>query len=347
MVKMKVSIIGATGYTGAELLRLLAGHPEAEVVYITSESSTGHTIDESYAHLWGAYSQRLASLHDLPEIAAASDVLFVALPHGHAMKIRQELLGSKARMIDLGADYRLRDPAVYEKWYKVKHTDNVTQAVYGLPELYREKIKDAEVIANPGCYVTASILALSPLIKEKLIDTKSIIVDAKSGTTGAGRSLALNMHFSEQTGNFRPYGVAGHRHTPEIEQVYSELAGEAVTISFTPHLLPVDRGILATCYANLREGVTADEVAAAFHAMYGGEFFIRLLGEGNYPAIKAVRGSNFVDIGWALDKRTGRVIVFSALDNLVKGASGQAVQNMNIMFGLEEKAGLGALPLYP
>jgi N-acetyl-gamma-glutamyl-phosphate reductase len=344
---MKISIIGATGYTGAELLRILAGHPEADVVHITSESSAGNLIAESYPHLAAVYSQKLESLKQIKEIAAGSDLLFIGLPHGHAMDICRELAeDGHIRIIDLGADYRL-EPAVYEKWYKVKHTDAVTRPVYGLSELYRDKIKTGQVIANPGCYVTAAILALAPLLKNKAIDSDSVIVDAKSGATGAGRALALNLHFSEVFGNFRPYGVASHRHTPEIERVYKEFAGRDVAITFTPHLLPIDRGLLATCYANLAPGIGGREIADAFSQMYGQEYFIRLLGKGGYPSLKTVRGSNYVDIGWEIDERTGRVIVMSALDNLVKGASGQAVQNMNIMFGLPETSGLKQVPLYP
>ncbi len=344
---MKASIIGATGYTGAELLRLLAGHPEVEIAYITSESSTGAPIAENYPHLAKFYGQKLTSMEQLDEITEASDVIFVGLPHGHAMKIGRTLQGKKARLIDLGADYRLKNIKTYEKWYKVEHTDPDTKAVYGLCELYREQIKTAAVLANPGCYVTASILALTPLLKEKLVFARGIIVDAKSGASGAGRGLSLGVHFTELFGNFRPYGVASHRHTPEIEQVYSEFAREPVTISFTPHLLPIDRGILATCYADLSPGADEQAVREAFEEMYGGEYFIRLLGKGKFPETKNVRGSNYVDIGWQFDQRTGRIIVMAALDNLVKGASGQAVQNMNIMFGLAENMGLTQLPLYP
>ena len=344
---MKVSIIGATGYTGAELLRLLANHPEVEIAYITSESSTGAYIAENYPHLAKFYTQKLASMNDMDKITAESDVVFVGLPHGHAMKIGKALAGKKAKLIDLGADYRLEDIKVYEQWYKVEHTDPETKAVYGLCELYRDRIKSAAVVANPGCYVTASILALVPLLKNKLITSRGIVVDAKSGASGAGRSLALGMHFTELFGNFRPYGVATHRHTPEIEQIYSQFAGEPVVISFTPHLLPIDRGIVATCYADLAPGVDELAIEKAFAEMYGQEYFIRLLGKGKFPETKNVRGSNYVDIGWQLDPRTGKVIVMSALDNLVKGASGQAVQNMNIMFGLPENTGLRQLPLYP
>lgn len=344
---MKASVIGATGYAGVELLRLLDGHPEAEIVAITSESSTGEVISQMYPHLAGRIDQSLSSMQNIEDIASASDVIFIALPHGHAMKIGKRLRGYKTKIIDLGGDYRFKDYRVFEQWYKVKHEDPEAQAVYGLTELYREKVKHAQLLANPGCYTTCSILALVPLLKAGLIETDSIIVDAKSGTTGAGRSLKQGSMYCSVNENFHAYGVATHRHTPEIEQIYSEFAGQDVVIQFTPHLLPVDRGILATCYARLKAGVSDAQVAEAFEAMYGDEFFIRLCGQGVCPEIKNIRASNYVDLGWQTDRRTGRVIVMSCLDNLVKGAAGQAIQNMNVMFGIEETAGLRQLPVYP
>lgn len=344
---MKASVIGATGFAGAELLRLLEGHPEAEIACITSESSTGEAIANMYPHLAGRIEKNLTSMQDIDQIAAVSDVIFIALPHGHAMKIGKHLRGSDVKIIDLGGDYRFKDHKVFEEWYKVEHLDPEAKAVYGLTELYREQVKGAKLLANPGCYTTCSILALVPLLKAGLVETKNIIVDAKSGTTGAGRSLKLGSLYCSVNENFHAYGVASHRHTPEIEQAYSEFAGEEVTIQFTPHLLPVDRGILATCYANLKEGVTDGQIADAFEAMYGDEYFIRLRGKGNCPEIKNVRASNYVDLGWQVDRRTGRIIVMSAIDNLVKGAAGQAVQNMNVMFGLDEVSGLQQLPIYP
>jgi N-acetyl-gamma-glutamyl-phosphate reductase len=249
-------------------------------------------------------------------------------------------------VIDLGADYRFADTAVYEKWYKVPHTHKDANPVYGLTELFRANVKQAEILANPGCYTTASILALTPLVKNGLVATDCIIVDAKSGISGAGRGLNQAYHYAEATENLKAYNIAGHRHTPEIEQALSEFAGKEVVINFTPHLIPMTRGILATCYANLKPGVSAEQVDEAFVSHYGDEYFIRLLGRGGYPATKNTRGSNFCDIGWHVDKRTGRVIVVSALDNLVKGAAGQAVQNMNVMFGIDERTGLMQVPLY-
>jgi N-acetyl-gamma-glutamyl-phosphate reductase len=347
VTNMKASVIGATGYAGAELLRLLSGHPQAEIAYITSESSAGEMITSLYPHLKDHVEKPLGSMQDLEKIAAGSDVIFAALPQGHAMKIGKALRNSKAKFIDLSADYRFHDISVYEKWYKIKHEDPETKAVYGLPELYRAKIKGAHIVANPGCYTTTSILALVPLLKAGLIETEGIVIDAASGTTGAGRSLKAGSLYCEVNENYKAYGVATHRHTPEIEQVYSDFAGKKIVLQFTPHLLPLDRGILATCYAMLKPGVTAQQVNDAFQAMYANEYFIRLRGLGACPELKNVRASNFVDLGWQLDERTGRVIVMSCLDNLVKGAAGQAMQNMNILFDLPETTGLTGLPVYP
>lgn len=344
---MKVSVIGATGYAGVELLRLLDGHPEAEIAMITSESSTGEAIASMYPHLSGRIEKNLTSMKDITAIAEVSDVVFIALPHGHAMKIGKQLRGSKTKIIDLGGDYRFKDYKVFEQWYKVPHEDPEAQAVYGLTELYRDQVKTASLVANPGCYTTCSILAMVPLLKCGLIETKGIIIDAKSGTTGAGRSLKVGSLYCSVNESFKAYGVASHRHTPEIEQIYSEFAGEDVVIQFTPHLLPVDRGIFATCYAQLKEGVTDAQIEEAYHSMYSNEFFIRLRGKGGYPELKNIRASNYVDLGWQTDKRTGRIIVMNCIDNLVKGAAGQAVQNMNVMFGLDETMGLKALPIVP
>jgi N-acetyl-gamma-glutamyl-phosphate reductase len=344
---MKVSIIGATGYAGEELLRILAGHPAAEIAYITSESQTGESIDNIYPHFTRFYPKKLANLAQLDEIAAASDVVFIALPHGHAMEAGKKIVAHGAKVIDIGADYRFRDPAVYEKWYKHAHTHQDAVAVYGLTELYREQVKKATIVGNPGCYTTASILALAPVIKAGLVDLQSIIVDAKSGISGAGRSLGLTYHFTEAFENVKAYNIGGHRHTPEIEQAWSDLAGAPVIISFTPHLIPMARGILSTCYARLKAGVTAEQVDAAYTSLYGNEYFVRLRGRGGYPATKDTRGSNFCDIGWHVDSRTGRVVAVSAIDNLVKGAAGQAIQNLNAMFGLDERTGLDKPALYP
>lgn len=343
---MKVSIIGATGYAGAELLGILVNHPEVEIEHITSESQTGASIADVYPHFSGFYDKKLTSMTDISQFAD-SQAVFIALPHGHAMGIGKQLAQQGIKIIDLGADYRFRDEAVYEEWYKVPHTHVESGAVYGLTELYRDQIKDAKIVGNAGCYTTASILALAPLAKNHLIDVKSIVVDAKSGVSGAGRSPSLGVHFAEMFDNLKAYNIGGHRHTPEIEQALSDVSGQEAIISFTPHLIPMSRGILSTCYANLVPGVTPEEVDQAFYEMYQQEYFIRLLGRGGYPAVKNTRGSNFCDIGWHIDPRTNRVIVVSAIDNLVKGAAGQAVQNFNAMFGFAENTGLTKIALYP
>lgn len=344
---IKVSIIGATGYAGAELLRLLYNHLQVEVVHITSESYTGKAISEVYPHLRGLYDLKLISMKDLDTIAKDSDFVFIGLPHGHAMEVGKALADTDVRIIDLGADYRFDNTSVYEQWYKVPHTHKDAARVYGLAELYRDEIKSAKIIGNAGCYTTASILALAPLVKNEFIETDTIIIDAKSGTSGAGRSPKLMNHYPEFYDNFKAYGVATHRHTPEIEQALAHLCGRRVTLNFTPHLVPMSRGILSTCYANIKQWVTPEMIDSAYNDMYGSEFFIRLLGRDGYPSTKEVRGSNFCDIGWHIDLRTGRIIVLSAIDNLVKGAAGQAIQNMNIACGFDEKTGLDITPIYP
>lgn len=344
---MKVSILGATGYTGSELLRILYQHPEAEVVHVTSESHTGEKIQDFFPHLRGCYDLTLESLNDLPRIGADSDFVFIGMPAGHAMEIGKALADLPVRIIDLGADYRFHDTAVYEAWYHVPHTHKDAKCVYGLAEWYREEIKTAKIIGNAGCFTTASILAAAPLAKEGLIDLSSVICDAASGVSGAGRSPKLPNHFPELYDNFKAYNACRHRHTPEIEQALSDISGEPVLINFTPHLVPMARGILSTVYADLKEGVTPDMVDSAFQKAYSTEHFIRLLGRGAYPETKYVRGSNFCDLGWHIDERTHRVIVLSAIDNLVKGAAGQAVQNFNIACGFDETLGLDSVPIYP
>ena len=289
----------------------------------------------------------LESMDNLETIAKDSDFIFIALPHGHAMTVGKALAKTPVKIIDLGADYRFSDTKVYEAWYHVPHTHPDAPSVYGLAELNREAIKSAKIIGNAGCYTTASILALAPLVKNHLIQTNSIIIDAKSGTSGAGRSAKLDTHYPEFYDAFKAYGVATHRHTPEIEAALGKLNGSPIMLNFTPHLVPMSRGILATAYANLNEGVTPDAVSQAFETTYATEPFVRLLGLNAYPNTKYVRGSNFIDIAWHIDERTGRVIVLSAIDNLVKGAAGQAVQNFNIACGYEETTGLKLVPMYP
>lgn len=344
---MKVSILGATGYTGSELLRILYSHPKAEVVHVTSESHTGEAISEFFPHLRGLYDLKLESLSDLRRIGEDSDFLFIGMPAGHAMEIAKKVADLPVRIIDLGADFRFHDTDVYEKWYHTAHTYADAPCVYGLAELYRDEIRGAKIIGNAGCFTTASILALAPLAKNHLIDEKTIICDAASGVSGAGRSPKLGNHFPELYDNFKAYNACHHRHTPEIEQALTDVSGVETVINFTPHLVPMARGILSTCYATLKPGVTAEDVDNAFTSLYGKEHFIRLLGRGAYPETKYVRGSNFCDLGWHIDERTGRVIVLSAIDNLVKGAAGQAVQNFNIACGFDETLGLDMAPVYP
>jgi N-acetyl-gamma-glutamyl-phosphate reductase len=348
LLTVKVSIIGATGYTGAELVRILHGHPEAELVALTSRSYAGIPMHKVYPHLH-KYNQNVCEELDLARIFDISDVVFVALPHGHAMPVALEAARQGKKIIDLGADFRFSDFRVYEKWYKVEHEAKklLGEAVYALPEVNREQIKGAWLVANPGCYPTSAILALAPLLQRKLVDTGSIVVDSKSGTSGAGRSLSLGSHFCEVNDNFRAYNVAGHRHTPEIEQGMGRIAGEDLTITFTPHLLPITRGILSTVYAKLTSGISVEQVREIYQEHYQDEFFVRVLPEGLLPQTKWVAGTNHCDIGVAVDSRTGRVIVISAIDNLVKGASGQAVQNMNIICGLPEDTALSGPGMYP
>ncbi|WP_308694433.1 N-acetyl-gamma-glutamyl-phosphate reductase [uncultured Veillonella sp.] len=343
----KVSILGATGYAGAELVKLILQHPNATLTHITSESHTGQALADVYPHMRGITDLTLESMDNLEAIAKDSDFIFIALPHGHAMAVGKALVDTPVKIIDLGADYRFSDTKVYEAWYHVPHTHPGAPSVYGLAELNREAIKSAKIIGNAGCYTTASILALAPLVKNHMIQTNSIIIDAKSGTSGAGRSAKLDTHYPEFYDAFKAYGVATHRHTPEIEAALGKLNGAPIMLNFTPHLVPMSRGILATAYANLNEGVTPDAVSQAFEKAYATEPFVRLLGLNAYPNTKYVRGSNFIDIAWHIDERTGRVIVLSAIDNLVKGAAGQVVQNFNIACGYEETTGLKLVPMYP
>jgi len=346
---MKVGILGATGYTGQELLRLLNNHPEAETVYLGSSSSAGKNISDIYPHLYeNGYTL------ESEEVPDEVDVLFAALPHGILSAKAEKLLQKGIKIIDLGADFRLKDFQEYEQWYNVKHASPslLEQSVYGLPELYRNQIKDKKLIANPGCFPTASLLALVPLLKNGLINKKSIVIDAKSGVSGAGRGIAQAVHYSEVNENFKAYGVAEHRHTPEIEQQLGVAAGERVYISFVPHLVPMTRGILATVYAQA-EAITGSreiwkkELRDCFREAYQGEQFIHLLPEGTWPQTKYCFGSNHAFLQIKFDERTGRIIVVSVIDNLVKGASGQAIQNMNILFDLPENTGLNMTGMWP
>jgi N-acetyl-gamma-glutamyl-phosphate reductase len=346
MDKIKVGIIGATGYAGSELVRLITSHPNAELVSMSSHSYAGKDYSEVYSNY--THLDYVCEEEDIDKMADLCDVIFMALPHGIASSRVTEDILKKCKIIDLGADFRLQDVDVYEKWYTEHHAkDILPEAVYGLCEINREKIKGKRIVANPGCYTTTSILSLYPLVKEKMIDLSSIIIDAKSGATGAGRGLSLANHYCELNESVKAYKVASHRHTPEIEEQLGYAAGEKIVLNFTPHLMPMDRGILATCYANLNADYSYADIKAVYEKYYGKEYFIRLTKEGTLPETKWVKCSNFVDIGFTVDKRTKRVIVIGALDNLFKGAAGQAVQNMNILFDLDEKTGLDYVPVFP
>jgi len=345
---LKVAIVGASGYTGVELLRLLHCHPEVAITCVTSEQSAGKAISEVFPTLRSRYNLVLENLEPV-RIADRADFIFTALPHKAAMEVVPTFLKLGKRVVDLSADYRLRDAKEYEAWYEPHMNPALLeQSVYGLPELRREKIAGADLVANPGCYPTSVILGLAPLLKKKLIDSATIIADSKSGVSGAGRSAKVDNLYCEVNEGFKAYGVGGaHRHIPEIEQELSLLAGKQLKITFTPHLAPMDRGILSTIYATPTSAVSSAELLELYRAYYQGEAFVRILPEGSFPSTSHVHGSNFCDIGLAVDNRTGRVVVVSAIDNLIKGASGQAVQNMNIMNGFPENLGLESLALFP
>ncbi|HOD29000.1 MAG TPA: N-acetyl-gamma-glutamyl-phosphate reductase [Syntrophales bacterium] len=345
---MKVGIYGASGYTGQELLRLLLRHPGITVAAVTSRRYRGKAVAELYPVF--ADLTDLVFMDATPEaFAELAEVVFLALPHGVSMSVAPGFLAAGCKVIDLSADFRLREASVYEQWY-APHlaADTLPAAVYGLPELYRDAIRRTVLTANPGCYPTSIILGLAPLLKAGWLKTDTIIADAKSGVSGAGREPVVTSLFCEVDGGFKAYKVGGqHRHTPEIEQELTALAGEAIRISFTPHLLPLNRGILSTLYGTLNRDASAADVKALYDAFYERERFVRICRPGSFPNLAAVRGSNHCDIGVTVDERTGRVIVVSVIDNLVKGAAGQAVQNMNLMCGFEEAAGLEMLPLFP
>ncbi len=348
MKKIKAAIVGSTGYVGQELYRILNSHQDVEVTQITSVSYLNKPYSDIYKNFKNI-TPLICSTDNLDEIAEEADVVFLALPHGLASKkVNQEIL-SKCRIIDLSADYRLKCQAVYEDWYKTKHEspELLRHAVYGLCELYREKIKGTYLVANPGCYTTCSILSLYPLVKEKIIDTNTIIIDAKSGVTGAGRSLNQDTLFCECNESIKAYKISDHRHTPEIEQELSFAFDNDIKVQFTPHLTPMSRGILSTCYAKALKDINYEDLKEIYDKYYGNEYFIRIMAENCSPETKWVKGSNFLDIGLFFDKRTGNIIVIGAIDNLVKGAAGQAIQNMNILFDLDETSGLKSVAMFP
>lgn len=351
---IKVGIIGATGYAGAELVRILMNHKETEIAWYGSRSY----IEQEYADIYKNFFQIVDAKcmdDNMNELASQVDVIFTATPQGYLAGVLTEEILSKVKIIDLSADYRIKDVEIYEKWYKIEHKSPqfIEEAVYGLCEINRGLINEkTRLIANPGCYTTCSILTAYPLVKENLIDTDTLIVDAKSGTSGAGRGAKTANLFCEVNENMKAYAVASHRHTPEIEEQLGYAAGKKIAINFTPHLVPMNRGILATEYAVLKkkpDGTlpTYEEIKAIYDKYYGDEKFIRVLNKDVCPETKWVEGSNYVDINFIIDERTGRIIMMGAIDNLVKGAAGQAVQNMNIMFGFEETEGLNMVPLFP
>lgn len=345
---LKAAVVGASGYTGVELIRILHNHPEVAVTSVTSEQSAGKPLSGVFPSLRCRYDAVLEPL--VPDrIADKVDIVFTALPHKAAMEVVPAFLAAGKIVIDLSADYRLHDPEIYAAWYEQhKNPELLPEAVYGLPEIRREEISAARLVANPGCYPTSIILGLMPLLKEGVIDPASIIADSKSGVSGAGRGAKVESLYCEVNEGFKAYGVGGvHRHIPEIEQELSLLAGRKTIISFTPHLVPMDRGILSTIYAAPHKLISSAELQELYEEHYDGEAFVRVQAQGELPSTAFVRGSNFCDIGVTVDKRTGRIIVVSALDNLVKGAAGQAVQNMNIVCDFPETMGLELMPLYP
>ncbi|MGD0279834.1 MAG: N-acetyl-gamma-glutamyl-phosphate reductase [Smithella sp.] len=344
---IKAAIFGASGYTGQELTRILLGHPEVKLVAVTSRRFAGKPVTDVFPSLYGLTSLKYQNATPAQK-SNICDIVFLALPHGVSMGIAPKFIRAGKKVIDLSADYRLGDLKTYETWYG-KHSSAkfLKDAVYGLPELYRQKIKKTKLIANPGCYPTSIILGLAPALKKKLLDVSTIIADSASGVSGAGREPLTGSLFCEVDGGFKAYKVGKHRHLPEIEQELNALAGKKFAISFTPHLLPVKRGILSTIYAKLKQDISLSELHSLYCAFYEDEKFVRICSPGQYPNISSVCGSNYCDIGLTIDPRTNNIIIIAAIDNLIKGAAGQAVQNMNIICGFAEGAGLQSAPLYP
>lgn len=345
---VKAGIIGSTGYAGQELVRILLQHPEAEIVWYGSKSY----IDKKYSEVFGNMFEIVDDTclgENIEELADRADVIFTATPQGLCSSLVSEDVLNKAKIIDLSADFRIKDIEKYEHWYGIRHESPsfVKEAVYGLCEINRQDIRNARLIANPGCFPTCTVLSIYPLAKEGLIDMDTVITDAKSGVSGAGRGAKTANLYCEVNESIKPYGVASHRHTPEIEDQLSYASGREVVINFTPHLVPMNRGILATSYAKLKEKLSYSEVKAVYDKYYKDEYFVRVLNKDVFPETRWVEGSNFTDVNFKIDERTGRIIMMGAIDNVVKGAAGQAVQNMNIMFGLEENTGLKMVPVFP
>jgi len=350
---IKVGIIGATGYAGGELVRILMGHKDAEIKWYGSRSYVDQKYADVYRNMFQIVDAKCMD-DNMEELADQVDVIFTATPQGLCASLVNEEILSKTKIIDLSADFRLKDVNVYEEWYKIEHKapQYIDEAVYGLCEINRDLVKSAKIVANPGCYTTCSILTAYPLVKEGLIDPDTLIIDAKSGTSGAGRGAKTPNLFCEVNESMKAYGVTTHRHTPEIEEQLGYAAGKEITVNFTPHLVPMNRGILATEYATLikkPDGTypSYEELKAAYDKYYAKERFVRVLKKGVCPETKWVEGSNYVDVNFVIDERTGRVVMMGALDNLVKGAAGQAVQNMNLLFGFDEAEGLSMVPMFP
>ncbi|MEI3522390.1 MAG: N-acetyl-gamma-glutamyl-phosphate reductase [Anaerosacchariphilus sp.] len=345
---IKAGIIGATGYAGGELVRILTGHKDVEIKWYGSRSYIDKKYAEVYQNMFQIVDDKCMD-DNMEALADEVDVIFTATPQGLCASLVNEEILSKVKIVDLSADFRIKDVATYEEWYKIQHPTPqfIPEAVYGLCEINREAVKKARLVANPGCYPTCSTLSIYPLLKEGLIDPGTIIIDAKSGTSGAGRGAKVDNLYCEVNENIKAYGVANHRHTPEIEEQLSYAAGEPVLINFTPHLVPMNRGILITAYASLKKEVSYEEVKVAYDKYYANEKFVRVLEKDVCPQTKWVEGSNYVDVNFKIDPRTKRVIMMGAMDNLVKGAAGQAVQNMNLMFGLKESEGLELVPMFP
>lgn len=345
---IKAGIIGATGYAGGELVRLLLGHKEVEIAWYGSRSYIDKKYSQVYQNMFQIVDAKCMD-DNMQELADQVDVIFTATPQGLCASLVTEEILSKVKVIDLSADFRIKDVKTYEEWYNISHKTPqfIGEAVYGLCEINREAVKAARLIANPGCYPTCSTLSIYPLLKEGLIDPATIIIDAKSGTSGAGRGAKVDNLYCEVNENIKAYGVASHRHTPEIEEQLGYAAGEKIRINFTPHLVPMNRGILITAYASLKKDVSYEEVKAVYDKYYENECFVRVLDQDVCPQTKWVEGSNYVDVNFKIDKRTNRIIMMGAMDNLVKGAAGQAVQNMNLLFGFDETMGLQLVPMFP
>ncbi|TLS36863.1 N-acetyl-gamma-glutamyl-phosphate reductase [Pseudalkalibacillus caeni] len=345
---MNIAIVGATGYSGIELLRLLLNHPEANLTYLISNSQSNKQLSEVYPHFSGVKESMLKTL-DIPKVAKEVDVVFFATPSGVSKNFVPEFLEYGVKCIDLSGDFRLKDPLLYEKWYKNSSASekNLEKAVYGLSEIYENDVKEASLIANPGCYPTATLLGLLPALKEKWIKSDSIIIDGKSGVSGAGRSVSIGTHFAETNENLKAYKLGSHQHIPEIEQILHTESGIQSNVTFSTHLVPMTRGIMCTMYADLQEHKSTGEIIDLYKQFYEGKPFVRIRPEDHWPTTKEVSASNYCDIGFMSDARTGRLTIVSVIDNVVKGAAGQAVQNLNIMMGLDAKTGLNLSPVYP